>query len=492
MSLATLVTSCMSMQSKSYVVLNPDMSGKCTYDIKMGKDMAGIMTMPKGADMFSGMGLMGKASKKTGPQDAALALASKLLSSGNVDAWKDVQFGYTTKDTVFFKGTAYFKDISKMAVSMLDSSMRIYKNSDGNTVLEMMDSKPKKDSTLAWKNHSYDSITSSVYKDLGLSDMMHYYIASLVKGLYVSATYQLPGKIVSSSNFVKKNDNTVSVTLTGSDVIKLLDSMSTNTDIIGNMYSKYMPNMGLGASNPLTPANDDNGAYKVDKILYGENKPVQVVYKSSGKMAFDYDKEVAEAKTYYAKFRRTSGIEQYDSVLAAAKKQEEEDAQREKGTLVLTAADSANGKEHLRTLVASQLYGDYINFTGMLSKPVSTSSVKVQITKATTDNGMNITDSINKKNNYYDYDSASIENANVIFGYLSPSNYNYDVSDTATTTAQNDKLTFSMSAALPEGAKYINIDGMVEIEEVSGSVDIPFKIINLYIKKDGTGLSKWK
>jgi len=375
---------------------------------------------------------------------------------------------------------------------MFDSSMTIYKNGDGNMVLEMKDSKPKKDTAITWQNHSYDSITNSVYKNMGLSDIMHYYIASMVKGLYISATYQLPGKIISSSNFVKKNDNTVSIAITGSDVIKLLDTMSVNNDMIGNMYSKYMPNMGLGGNSTQSATSDGTDPYVYDKILYGEDKPVQVVFKSTNKMAFDYDKEVAEAKAYYTKFRRTSGIEQFDSALAVAKKQEEEEKQKQQGTLVLTAADSANNKVHLRTLEASQLYGDYISFTGTLSKAMSTSSAKVQITKVITDNGVNITDSISKKNNFaFDDDTAMAAAGLVVSGYLSPSNYKYDASDTIAT--QNDKVTFSITASLPEGAKYMNVEGVIEITDQSALIDIPFKLTNLYIKpKDDSGTNKWK
>ena len=148
-SVSCLFASCMSMHSRSVIVLNPDMSGKCTYDIKMGKDMAGILTLPK-MDAASGYESYFTKSAKSGSQDAALALASKLLSLGKIDAWKDVQFGYLKKDTVFFKGTAYFKDISKMAVSLFDSSMHVYKDNDGNMVLEMNDLKKKKDTAMEW------------------------------------------------------------------------------------------------------------------------------------------------------------------------------------------------------------------------------------------------------------------------------------------------------------------------------------------------------
>jgi hypothetical protein len=481
---ACILTSCMSMQSKSYVILNPDMSGKCTYEIKMGKDMAGILTMPK-EDMYSGLGgYTGKSAKKSN-QDVALALASKLLSSGTIDAWKDVQFGYLKKDTVFFKGTAYFKDITKMAVSMFDSAMKVYKNSDGNMVLEMIDSKKKKDTALSWTNHKYDSVYSNAYKSMGLSDLMHYYMVSMVRGLDISSTYQLPGKIISSSNFVRKKDNAVSISVTGNDIIKLLDTMASTDDIGSNMYSSYFTGMGIPGSQGNNGMGADNYGYL--KMLYGEDKPVQVVFKNESKPVFDYVKEVVDAKKDYALFRKNSGIEKYDSLQAVAVKEAEEAKQKEEGTLVLTAADSANHKMYLKTLKAKQ-YGEYMSFSGTLSKGVKDNyGVKVVITKATTDKGVNVTDSINKGSSYLDVDDTAgpAGSKSIASAYLSSSNY----SSYMDSTALYDLISFNLYGHFPSDAKYINLEGQVLL---NADNKLSFKVIKLYPKKDEYDYSKFK
>lgn len=478
--LGMLLTSCMSMQSKSVVLLNPDMTGKCTYNIEMGKDMAGILTDPK-STMFSDFG--GNAQQPDKKQgDVALALASKLLSAGNVEAWKDVQFGYLAKDTVFFRGTAYFKNINQLNVSMFDSAITMYKNADGDMVLEVKRKKTEKDTAMQWVNHSYDSVTSTYfvnqYKNSGISDMMHYYMAAMVKGLDISTLYQLPGKIVSCSNFKRTGERSVSLSLTGNDVIRLLDSMSSGNGNMAGLYDKYMPGMGgLGGDQP-----SDDKDYEAYKILYGEAKPIQVVFKSNGKKAFDYDKEVAEAKTYYAAFRKTSGIEKYDSVQDVAKKTAEEESIREKGTLILTADDSANGNAYVKKMEATQ-YSGLLSFSGTLSKPLSNSLLgKVRIVSAVTNNGTDIADSLNKANNYsFSTDEGSPDTTGYINAYFSSSDYSYDANGSYSDSALNkDKFSFSLLSGIPEGTKYINLAGYVETNE---GQKIYFKMKDLYIKK---------
>jgi hypothetical protein len=470
---------CMSMQSKSVVYLNPDMSGKCTYEIKMGKDLAGILTDPS-SGLDYGLGLSGgsKKKEKKSPGDPALALASKILSSGTFDTWKDVQFGYKTKDTVFFTGTAYFKDITHIAVSMFDSNLTVHHDADGNTVMEITTSK-KKDTASAnpnTTNAAYDSISKAAYKDVGISDIMHYYFASLVRGLYISTTYHLPGKIVSSSNFKKLSDNTISLTITGDDVIKLMDTLSGKSDYTSMLYGKYY-GLANGGSNAES--------YFYDKVLYGEEKPIMVVFKTETKPAFDYAKEVADAKVYYAKYRKSSGIEKYDSLAAAEKKEAEEEKAKEEGTLVLTAKDSANGKTYFKTLTATQ-YSGSVSFSGILSKPQSgVSFTKVKITKATADNGVNVTDSIGKQNNYYGYDSTSV---GYLSAYLTNSNGGYGYGDSNT---QYDKATFTMYINLPDNIKYVNLEGLLIIDE---NRSIPFKLDKLYIKNNNEEFKEddWK
>ncbi len=469
---AGLLTGCLSMQSKSVVILNPDMSGKCTYEIKMGKDLAGIMSMPKG-DMFGLRGLSENTAKK-GPADPALALASKILSSPTIEAWKDVQFGLIKKDTVFFRGTAYFKDITKISLSMLDSTVKVYKDAQGNMVLEITEMKDKKDTakSIIGSDSIAKNISKGLFKNMGMSDIMHYYMASLVKGLDVRSTYQLPGKIVSCSNFVKKSDNSVEIHLTGNAVITVLDTLMESDDLTSQLYSKYYSSLGL-AGSAQTGDEDMNKSFFYNKLLYGEAKPVRVVFKNETKMVFDYDKEVAEAKLSYAKFRRTSGIAQYDSLVLIAKKEAEEEKTREQGTLVLTANDSADHKIYFKTLTATQYYGD-LSFTGLLSKGLLGGySGQIRITKAYTDKGVNVIDSINKKNPYY---SDNDNTDNYLSAYFSPSNYS--TSTYSYDSIPSDKVTFNIYASFPADTKFIDLQGNLTLD----SVVIPFKVINLYLK----------
>jgi hypothetical protein len=151
---------------------------------------------------------------------------------------------------------------------------------------------------------------------------------------------------------------------------------------------------------------------------------------------------------------------------------------------VLTAADSANNKMYLKTLKAKQ-YGEYISFSGTLSKGVKDSyGAKVMITKATTDKGVNVTDSINKRTSYYDvYDSESANSP--ISAYLTSSNY-YSYTDS---NAVYDLISFNLNGHIPADAKYIDLEGQILIDADN---KLGFKIVKLYPKKDEYDYSKWK
>lgn len=429
------------VQSKTKYIVNPDLSAKCILEEREGLDIAMITSYygggATGTDIFSSMG--GKDTTMPSVHDILLGFASKILANKGVEAWKDISFGMIGRDTVYFKGTAYFKNISVAGFSAVDSDIHIYINDKGQTVIEMKQG--KKDTGLS----SSANIYKNALKGGAYYYTMHYYMAMLFKDFNISVAYQLPGKLVSCSNFTKTNDNTAELTFNGRKIIENLDTLMLNTEMMSKMY--YSPS---GSS-----ALSGSGSF-----LFGNDKPLQVIYETGNKPQFDYDKEVAAAKKYYADFRKKSGIENYDSISLAKRQKEEEETRKMEGTLVLTAADSAHGKVYFKSLKAKQYYRSYIDLSGSLSKPVNTGyTAIVTITSAKTDNGMNVLDSIRN----HDYISA----------YMTSSTNSY--SDSITFA---DKTSFTLNTEFPADCKFINLEGKLQVDYVTS---IPFKIVNLYL-----------
>jgi hypothetical protein len=436
------------IQSRTNYIVNPDLSAKCVFEEKIGLDMAvitsyysGSSSKGTGSSFFSGAGTGDTNMPST--HDIVLAFASKILSNKGVETWKDVSFGMIGKDTVYFKGTAYFKNITEAGLSTVDSDIHIYKNDKGQMVLEMKNSK------------SDTNISSNSYKNTikSAADFytIHYYMAELFKDFDLTVTYQLPGKIISISNFSKVNNNTAELSINGRKMITQLDTLMTNTDMMSKLYSS-----GPTGLNSLSPTSQ----LQANGILFGENKPVQIIYQADGKVQFDYDKEVAEAKKECAAFRRKSGLEIFDSLNLIKKQKAEEEENKIEGTLVLTASDSANGKVYFKNLKAKQYYRNYFIFTGDLSKPVNTGySTPVIITSATTDNGINVLD--------------SIKNPDYINAYMTSSSGKY--SDSVKYT---DEASFTVNTMFPANCKFVNLEGKLQVDS---STFIPFKIINLYL-----------
>jgi hypothetical protein len=446
--IAAFFSSC-GVQSKSNYTVNPDLTCKCVFEEKLGLDVAMITTNYGGAanssDPTGLSSMFGSDTSRPSAHDILFGFANKILSNKGVDTWKDVEFKMIGQDTVYFKGTAYFKSLSNGGLSGIDSGMRIYDDDMGQTVIEMKQSKKDTESS------SMSNVYKNLFKGGMYYSMMHYYMAALLRDFNISVTYQLPGKIVSISNFTKLNDNTAQLAFNGKSMIHHLDTLMMNTDMMSRMYTN--PSSGIGALSSDDP-------YHTNSFIFGEDKPVRVIYKSGNKPLFDYEKEVAEAKKQYADFRKKSGLQAYDSIANAKKKMEEEERKKEEGTLVLNADDSANGKVYFKNLTAKQYYRSYATFTGQLSKSFNTSYYStVIITSALTDNGKNVTD--------------SIQNHDFISAYMSSSTTNYD--DTIT---PNDKVTFTLNNKFPDDCKYINVEGKLVIDSATS---VPFKIINLYL-----------
>lgn len=433
------------IQCKTKYIVNPDMTAKCVLEEREGLDVAvitstygGNNSTGGGTDIFSSMG--GKDTTMPSTHDILLGFVSKILSNKGVETWKDISFGMIGKDTVYFKGTAYFKDISVAGFSAVDSDMHIFKNDKGQMVIEMKQS--KKDTALT----STGSMYKNMFKGGTYYYTMHYYMAMFFKDFNLSMTYQVPGKIVSCSNFTKINDYTAEFAFNGRSMISSLDTLMQNTDMMSKVYSSPSGTNALANSS---------------SFLFGEGKPIQIIYESGNKPQFDFAKEVAEAKKQYADFRRKSGLETFDSLALAKKQKAEEETRKMEGTLVLTAADSAHGKVYFKSLRAKQYYRNYIDFTGILSRPVNTGySSLVVITSAKTDNGMNVLDSI--KNHEY------------ISAYMTLSSGNYSDS----TISYTDKASFTMTTTMSADCKFINLEGKLQVDSVTS---IPFKIVNLYL-----------
>ncbi|HSY75657.1 MAG TPA: hypothetical protein VK890_02305, partial [Bacteroidia bacterium] len=169
-------------QTKSSYVLNPDMSGKCVFEEKIGLDAAqlsGFMSLKKGADNpFAG----GDDTAVQTPQQVAMAFASKILASKGIETWSDVHFGLIGRDTVYFKGTGYFKNLANVNLAMLDTLLTVSTNEHGETTLELRE--PPKKASDDSATRAARGIANSILPKGGTTNaMIHYYMAAFLRGL---------------------------------------------------------------------------------------------------------------------------------------------------------------------------------------------------------------------------------------------------------------------------------------------------------------------
>ena len=109
-----VITGC--VEEKSEITLNPDGSGKVVYETTIQP-----------------VGYQGALDLRTNSQvELYRTIGGLLTCSAGVDAWKDVSYKFVAEGEIYFKGTAYFSDISKLNIPSRYSGSHMIRHTEKN------------------------------------------------------------------------------------------------------------------------------------------------------------------------------------------------------------------------------------------------------------------------------------------------------------------------------------------------------------------------
>ncbi|MCX5682063.1 MAG: hypothetical protein NT049_00025 [Planctomycetota bacterium] len=131
---AALVAGC--FEGKAEFDLNPDGSGKVVADFLFPSRAPWLLkkAAPHPADPSAAA-----AEPAANPEeDMNDCVGAFIKKSTGIDAWKDVSFQRAADGRIQFKGTAYFKDLTKVKVFPDDRAGRISFGPDGTTALTLI------------------------------------------------------------------------------------------------------------------------------------------------------------------------------------------------------------------------------------------------------------------------------------------------------------------------------------------------------------------
>jgi len=250
-------------------------------------------------------------------QDPGVALTNAvrevLENSKGVEAWQDVSFKTLDDGRTYFKGTAYFKDLSKLDIqnqTMLDFIWT--PSAGGGGVLTLRTNKSSEPESLGGgvtmhsnkkaKAPAKDMTPEEAAKNLKKQRMQYQQSKPMLAGILGpmkhAVTLHLPGKVSGSSNFTKDAAGNLTLTFSGAKLLEVMDKLVNDDEWCKKHNGTGMDDM---QDSPLADQ-------EMNQYVFGEKGPVQATIASGAAPLFDYATEVAAAKESFGALRQALAV----------------------------------------------------------------------------------------------------------------------------------------------------------------------------------------
>jgi hypothetical protein len=282
LAVAALVLGC--VETKQECTLNPDGSGKAIFEV-VTTDMS-AMFAPQ--------------AQAPDPELSAKRMAKQILDgSAGVEAWSDVSCGCTDDGRVRFKGTAYFKDLSKVKFKAGNfEGLSFTKDDKGGMVLALGEKKEEAKPPAPPAPLSPDEVAARVQAERAKFQQMRPMIEMMMARMRIDITFHLPGTLAEVSVFEKQPDGSVRLVLDGAKVLQTLDDVMADDKMLGDLVAS---GQGIG------------GGPKMDEFmkqrLFGSTSPMRARVTGDLAPRFDYDAEVKAAAAAYPKMIEQLGLD---------------------------------------------------------------------------------------------------------------------------------------------------------------------------------------
>jgi hypothetical protein len=274
---------------KQDATLNPDGSGKMVVEMVM-PDMSAMMMGDKPAI-------------KPDPEVAIKTFAKGILdNSRGVETWTDVSFAMADDGRMKFKGTAFFKDISKLSIAAGkgDSSGVVTwtKSDKGGMVLTMVmdgpgDPKPPAAQPPAMTDEEINKAVQAMKMQW---PQMRQMFEMMVGKLKMDTIVHLPGTVAEVNGFKKEADGSVRLSYDGAKILEVLDKLMAD-----EAYLKAAVKAGKDPMKDKDPV--------VFEKMFGTKGPLSARATGDMKPAFDFEKECKAAKDAYPKMIEKLGLD---------------------------------------------------------------------------------------------------------------------------------------------------------------------------------------
>ena len=284
--LAAVVLLAGCLEVKQDYTLNPDCSGKVIVDL-LAQEMPINVGQADAPD----------------PEVLAKQTVRRMLDGADgVDAWADVAYNRTDDGRTHFKGTAYFKDLSKLKLSIAGlMGATLSKDDKGGLTLliggspEAAKSPPPAPPKLT-QEETDQRIKAQRERFKQMRPMMEMFFAKA----RVEMSFRLPAAPADVSNLRKDPDGTLRFVLDGGKALLAIDQLMADDEYVRERAAAG-PEAGAGKNTAWL--ND-----ALNEKLFGSRAPVRARASGDLKPLFDYAAEVKAAKDAYPKMMERLGL----------------------------------------------------------------------------------------------------------------------------------------------------------------------------------------
>lgn len=273
-------------EEESEYTINPDFSGKATFNL-----------------VFTPSGINSRKSDATLQDLIKPSIEEILQRSKGIETWKDISFEFTDEGSVRFVGTAYFRNVNEAFLWRSgipeDNGLLFSKDSSGRINIEVTNlPNPERDGE---KKAAVTLSDAELAQKIKLTKLQYNQSRPLMQAtlgnLKSDSLLHLPAKIEKISSFEKVDDSTIRIKWQGSKVIEAIDRIIEDDEQLKQLI--------LEGRNPFDDIPDE---LLYNAIVFGREGPIEVVLSSDSEELFDYDAEVADAKSNYDKMLEELGL----------------------------------------------------------------------------------------------------------------------------------------------------------------------------------------
>ncbi len=297
-------TGCLETTQEYFI--NPDNSGKMIMDLKMNP--------------AQGMGQQAQINEESMRQQ----VSQMISQTEGIRAWSDVSWEKTEDGAMHIQATAYFDDINKVNSKQNPMNLSFGKNADEKFVLEVVEAEnpqqmpgqqQSKYEGKEWTEEELDAEVKKIKSQYNQQKMM---LSMFLSNFKNEQIFHLPGKVEETTNFKKAGEKSVTLTVSGSQLLATMDEMMADEQYLKEQLKK--------GKDPMSSSPEDTSEF--NKMMFGEKGAIKTVA-GQGQPLFNYKSEVKAAESEFRKLKQELNLAQESQMNTpfemTAEKEETED-----------------------------------------------------------------------------------------------------------------------------------------------------------------------